>query len=234
MLGRIRSNLTYANVVSTLCLFVVLGGSATAAVLLTGKNIKNGSLTGADLKDNSVAGIDIKDGGLLAKDFKPGQLVAGAPGPQGPKGEAGAAGTAGAKGDTGAAGSDFTIATTLASGQTERGIYDVWGSGASGYMGTGVNYRVPLAAPLDSAHVIFNANGTTSAHCAGAGQADAGYLCVYEPAASHGASTFGSIYKSALPGGGGGGSDAEGFGIYFLVSSSSGAWSYGSWAVTAP
>jgi hypothetical protein len=234
MLARLRPRLTFANVVSVMALFVALGGSATAAVLITGKQVKNGSLTGTDLKNNSVGSVDVKDGDLLAKDFKAGQLVAGAPGPQGPQGPKGEAGAAGAKGNTGAAGSDFTIATTLASGQTERGIYDVWGSGASGYMGTAVNYRVPLAARLDSAHVIFNANGTTSAHCAGAWQAGAGYLCVYEPANNHGANTFGGIHPSSLPAGGGGGSDAEGFGIYFDVSSSSGGWSYGTWAVTAP
>ena len=104
---RFRSGLTFANVVSVLALFVALGGSATAAVLITGKQVKNGSLTGVDvknssltggdLKNNSVGNLDIKDGDLLAKDFKPGQLPAGPPGPQGQQGEPGI------KGDTGTA-----------------------------------------------------------------------------------------------------------------------------------
>lgn len=88
-MSRISSRLTFANVVSVLALFVALGSSATAAVLITGKNVKNNSLTGADIKNNSIASADVKDRSLLAKDFKPGQLVSGAPGPQGPKGDTG-------------------------------------------------------------------------------------------------------------------------------------------------
>jgi hypothetical protein len=101
--SHIRSRLTFANVVSVLALFVALGGSATAALLVTGKNVKNGSLTGADIKNNSVASADVKDGALLAKDFKRGQLPAGPPGAAGPAGPQGTAGPA-----TGAAGGDLT------------------------------------------------------------------------------------------------------------------------------
>jgi Collagen triple helix repeat (20 copies) len=95
-----RSKLSYANVVSSICLFIVLGGSAYAAATITGKQIK----------DNTVSSADIKNKSLVAGDFKPGQLSSagvGAPGPQGPKGEAGPQGPkgdpgqAGAKGDTG-------------------------------------------------------------------------------------------------------------------------------------
>ena len=103
-MSRLRPRLTYANVVSTACLFVLLGGSATAAVLITGKQVKNGSLTGADLKNNSVGSSVVKDRTLLAKDFKPGQLVAGAPGPAGPQGAQGPNGDPGAPGPAGAQG----------------------------------------------------------------------------------------------------------------------------------
>ena len=89
-----RSKLTYSNIVSSLCLFIVLGGSAYAATQITGKQIKDNTITSADVKNKS----------LVANDFKPGQLTgagAGAPGPQGPKGEAGPAGPAGAAGPAG-------------------------------------------------------------------------------------------------------------------------------------
>jgi hypothetical protein len=89
-----RSKLSYANVVSSICLFIVLGGSAYAATTITGKQIK----------DNSVTSADIKNKSLVAGDFKPGQLSSagvGAPGPQGPKGDAGQQGP---KGDPGQAG----------------------------------------------------------------------------------------------------------------------------------
>lgn len=85
-----RKFLTYANVLATLALFVALGGSAYAATLITGKQIKDGSITSAD----------IKNGSLLALDFKAGQVPAG---PAGPAGTAGAAGAAGAPGVAGTA-----------------------------------------------------------------------------------------------------------------------------------
>jgi type VI protein secretion system component Hcp len=88
--SRLRERLTYANVVSTLCLFIVLGGSSYAAIVVSGKNVKNSSLTGLDIKDRS----------LLAKDFKAGEL------PRGPRGQEGPAGPQGPKGDSGAKGAD--------------------------------------------------------------------------------------------------------------------------------
>jgi len=127
---RLRSRLSYANVMATAAVFVAFGGTATATVLITGKQVKNSSLTGADvknssltgadiknaslsgadLKNNSVGSVDIKDGDLLASDFKAGQLPAGPrgtqgpQGPQGPKGDTGPVGATGPKGDTGSTG----------------------------------------------------------------------------------------------------------------------------------
>jgi hypothetical protein len=84
-----RTRLTYANVVSTACLFIVLGGSAAAATkLITGKQIKNNSISSADIKDRS----------LLRRDFKRGQLVRGPVGPQGVQGAQGQQGPQGPPG----------------------------------------------------------------------------------------------------------------------------------------
>jgi type VI protein secretion system component Hcp len=83
--------LTYANVVSTVCLFMVLGGSAYAAVSITGKDVKNGSLTSADIKDHSLQGRDFKTGHLPHGPIGP----KGDTGPIGPKGDAGRAGPQG-------------------------------------------------------------------------------------------------------------------------------------------
>lgn len=61
---RIRDKLTYANVMSTLCLFLLLGGGAYAASHL-GKNtvgakqLKKNSVTGAKVKDQTLTGKDI-------------------------------------------------------------------------------------------------------------------------------------------------------------------------------
>jgi hypothetical protein len=93
----LKRKLSYANVVSSICLFIVLGGSAYAAASITGKEIK----------DNTVTSADIKNRSLVAADFKPGQITSaggGAQGTPGAKGEPGAAGPAGPQGPKGEAG----------------------------------------------------------------------------------------------------------------------------------
>ena len=54
------NRLSYANVASTVCLFILLGGSAYAAVSITGKDVRNGSLTSADIKDHSLRARDFR------------------------------------------------------------------------------------------------------------------------------------------------------------------------------
>ena len=104
-----RSKLTYANVMSTMAVFIALGGTSFAALTITGKNVPKDALTGKDIKNltgrdvknNSLTGADVKNltggdvsnGSLLAEDFASGQLPAGERGPQGPPG-AGFTGTA--------------------------------------------------------------------------------------------------------------------------------------------
>jgi hypothetical protein len=89
--SRLRSRLTYANAMSTIAVFVVLGGTATAASIITGKQIKNSSITSTD----------IKNGSLLASDFKKGQLKRGKTGKSGKTGAAGKNGTSGKNGVNG-------------------------------------------------------------------------------------------------------------------------------------
>jgi len=99
MLGRLLSHLSYANVVSTICLFLVLGGTAYAATTLP-----NNSVGSAQLKANAVTSEKVKDGALLRKDFKAGQLLAGPRGPVGSPGAQGPAGPQGPQGSSGATG----------------------------------------------------------------------------------------------------------------------------------
>ncbi|HKP89680.1 MAG TPA: hypothetical protein VJT75_06855 [Thermoleophilaceae bacterium] len=83
MLARVRDRLTYANVVSTLCLFIVLGGTAWAAVTLPAKSVgtkqlKNKAVTrvkiadravnGRKLARNSVNGLKVTDGKITGAD----------------------------------------------------------------------------------------------------------------------------------------------------------------------
>lgn len=75
-------------VIACIALVVACTGSATAATLITGAQIKNNSVTTKDVKNKS----------LKAGDFKPGQL------PRGPAGAQGATGAQGAQGVQGAPG----------------------------------------------------------------------------------------------------------------------------------
>jgi Collagen triple helix repeat (20 copies) len=117
MLSRTGFRLTYANAMSTLAVFVALGGSSYAAVTITGNEIRNNTVTSKDLRNNSVHGKDIRRGtvtssdvrdySLLARDFRAGQLPAGPrgePGPIGATGPQGPGGAAGSQGEPGPAG----------------------------------------------------------------------------------------------------------------------------------
>jgi hypothetical protein len=94
----LRSSLTYSNVVSTLCLFLLLGGVAYAASQLAPnsvgtKQLKNGAVT--------LKKIDKKTQKEL-RGFSGGPAAPGAPGPAGAKGDPGAPGQPGATGPAGA------------------------------------------------------------------------------------------------------------------------------------
>ena len=84
-------------VIACVALFVACTGSATAATLITGGQIKNNSVTTKDVKNKS----------LRATDFRPGDLPrgpAGATGAQGPQGAQGAPGPQGSRGPQGVPG----------------------------------------------------------------------------------------------------------------------------------
>lgn len=94
-----RKHLTYANVMSTISVFLLLGGGAAIAA---GKLAKN-SVGTKQLKKNAVTAEKVKDGSLLGADFAAGQIPAGAKGATGATGAQGATGPTGATGATGAA-----------------------------------------------------------------------------------------------------------------------------------
>jgi hypothetical protein len=63
-MSRIRSHLTYSNVISTLCLFVLLGGGAYAAI-----KVPRASVGTKQLKANAVKGPKVAPGSLSASDI---------------------------------------------------------------------------------------------------------------------------------------------------------------------
>jgi len=76
-----------AMLVAVAALFVALGGTATAALVITGHNVRNGSLSGHDVRNGSLSGHDIRNGTVRAGDVKNGSLTSAdlKPGTLGPR-----------------------------------------------------------------------------------------------------------------------------------------------------
>ena len=103
-----------AMVVALIALFVALGGSTYAAVILPTnsvgtKQLKNGAVTASKIGKDAVTSTNVKDGSLLATDFRAGQLPAGQQGPQGPQGIQGPQGPQGPQGLQGLPGTSKTV-----------------------------------------------------------------------------------------------------------------------------
>jgi hypothetical protein len=97
-------------------------------------------------------------------------------------------------------------------------------------MADGVTFPVPLPADLDAAHMVFIPDSSSSAtHCPGIGQAELGYLCIYE--VSHGNSVFNNAFDPTT---GFDGISKYGFSIYLSFAGAGSAWAYGQWDVAAP
>ncbi|HEX5610067.1 MAG TPA: hypothetical protein VFX45_08250 [Solirubrobacterales bacterium] len=169
------------------------------------------------------------EGGLEVKSASaPGLVCNGKKGSEGPEGP---------KGDKGAEGNPWTAGGTLPSNATETGT---WGSFFNAEDLVPLSFSVPLAAPLDAAHVKVVGEGETApADCDnGTGdaaspanpEADAGFLCVFVTAFENGGSipTGGVVDPSDLESGAG----KAGAGI--LVSAGGPALGVGTFAVTAP
>jgi hypothetical protein len=115
--------------IACVALFAALGGSAVAASVLTGANIKNNSLTGKDVKPGSVGlarltkGTQalIKSGGNVGASSTAATGVTGATGAQGPAGANGANGAQGPKGDKGAQGDKGADALTKVTALPQSG-----------------------------------------------------------------------------------------------------------------
>lgn len=94
--------------VAGLMLLLSLSGGATAAMLITGKQIKDNSITSRDIKNKTVTSKDVKDRTLAVRDFKrrTKARLTGAVGPVGPLGPVGPEGPQGESGLRGLPGLD--------------------------------------------------------------------------------------------------------------------------------
>jgi hypothetical protein len=136
-----RFKLSYANVLSTLALFIALGGVSYAATQLPDNSvgteqIRQGAVTKSDLHTDSVGqdeivtdgvgSVQIKDGSIRCIDFVPRNDICAASGPSQPgvpgaTGPAGADGATGATGPTGTAGGDGATGATGPTGPAGTG-----------------------------------------------------------------------------------------------------------------
>lgn len=176
-----RPKLTYANVVSSLALFLALGGVSWAAATLPNDSVGN-----AQIKDGAVDSSKVKDRSLMSADFKSGQIPAGPrglaglqgprgitgltglqgpkgdaglTGPQGPKGDQGSKGDQGLKGDSGSVGDTGPRGPTGATGPSDAWVGT---SAASGY-GYGVSSLSRTLTSLSAGDylVMVTANGAS-------------------------------------------------------------------------
>jgi hypothetical protein len=106
-LRTLRKRLSYANVASSLALFLAIsGGTAMAAATISSSDIQTHAVTGSkiaknavtkskiktdsvgasEIQENSITSAQVQSGSLLASDFASGQLPAGPQGPPGPAG----------------------------------------------------------------------------------------------------------------------------------------------------
>ena len=96
--SKLRPQLTYANVMATVAVFIALGGSSYAALRVGSGQIVNNSVRSKDIRNNDVRSTDVRNRSLLAKDFQAGQLPAGQKGDSGPQGQTGQQGPPGVSG----------------------------------------------------------------------------------------------------------------------------------------
>lgn len=104
---------------------VVMGGSATAATLITSKMIKDFTIRNIDLHDNSVNSRVVRDGSLLIGDLSPDTQASlkGDPGSEGTQGPPGPQGIQGAQGDPGPPLAVVVVTQTLV--ETDPGAFTV-------------------------------------------------------------------------------------------------------------
>lgn len=221
---RFRKVLLSPSLLAAVATGLVVAGVAVAAIP------SHGVITGCFQKKSGVLRvIDAAKHGAAGKCKRSETKIvwsqSGPTGPQGVQGPAGAQGTQGAPGVQGIPGANFTVATTLQSGQTESGTYSVSGAVASGEIEDAINFRIPLATVTTHVEFVF---GNPSTQCPDPGQAAPGYLCIYGYAGSAGFVRVSDLFSGAA-----GQASATGFLMEFDASSA-GQYSLGTWAVTAP
>jgi hypothetical protein len=235
MRGMMRHRPSATMIVAFAALFVALGGVGYAASgLISGPSGVIHSCyqkTKGNLRIVKAGKPCLKSERALAFNQQGPQGKQGLQGRQGLQGQQGLQGLQGLQGQQGATGPVGPLATTLPSGQTLRGWFnlDTVASGTNQINGSAIAFGFTLAtAP---AAQIIPAGGPTTAQCAGsvtAPSAAGGYLCLYESGTSN-VSSFAVCNSVNCPAAAAFGAElfahSTGTGRFFVD---------GTWAVTAP
>lgn len=232
-----------ATIIACIALAVALGGTSYAAINLpansvgpkqlkknavTRVKIKNGAVTGAKVANNTIRGADILESSL---DKVPSTVNAD-----------NAAHATAADNATNAtnssnlggspAGDYQRFGSTLPPGRSESGDYGIRtpNTSTSGYLDLSVSFPTPLATRIPAAKIIYTGpTGTT--HCNGPGNAERGYLCIYQiNATSVSTPPDVSAFENQFPQNESGN---FGFNMEWAVTGAA-AFSIGTWTVTAP
>jgi prepilin-type processing-associated H-X9-DG protein len=250
-LKQIRRHLTYANVMSSIAVFLMLGGATAFAATKIGANeikansiktgkivkeavtagkIKNGAVTESKIADGAVTTNKIADNavttGKIVNDAVTGDKVK----------ESSLAQVPSALNSVNSVNSvNANVAgspATLASGKTETGVFyniETIGTGNTGFIGTVISFPFPLAsAPTRNYRPIGSLPNAACPGTAGNPQAAPGNLCAYETVNGTGNVAF---FDNSVEEG------LRRFGDGIAVFQSGGTGNVdliGSWAVTAP
>ncbi len=184
---QIRRRFTYANTMSTIAVFLVLGGATAAAASQLGKNtvgakqLKNNAVTSAKIKKEAVTGAKIKKGSVTGANLNLSSLgtVPSATNAS----HATSADTAKSADIANSSKNTTGLAGPLASGQTLTGTVGSAGHQASGgdfIDETAISFQIPLAS-APTLHLVPE-GGPPTAQCPGTAQApkaQPGSLCIY-------------------------------------------------------
>lgn len=174
---RIRSRLTYANVVSSLALLLALGGTTAFAASQLAKNsvgarqLKKGAVTTKKLKKGAVKGAKVADGSLTGNDINARTL-----------GTVPNADRADHASRADRAGNADTASglTTLPSGKSESGGFSLGGVPGE-LISEAITFVQPLASPIPEGNVeLIEQNMPFTGNCPGPGRAAPNHLCIYD------------------------------------------------------
>ncbi len=210
-----------AMLVAIVALFASLAGAAYAATTINGKNIKKHTITGNKLKNDTVTGIQVNESTLGVVPQATHAINA----------DNATTATHAATADNATTANTAIQAealSTLPSTSSESGSFAGVGDGTAGTTAiAAITFPLPLAAPIAPGHALAVVG--SGPHCPGVGEADDGYLCLYQGRVGGITSFTSPSFDVNFPSGAG----RYGVAVFWNVSGGTASAATGSWTVTA-